>query len=140
MGKSKLDAHCHLLPRWATGGCHDYRLWFVRIDDGKKMPTKIQAESIVFSPDGRWMLAAQRQSMNIYDANGHLVRQIQSISPIAFGLQPSPKTGNALPVFGGHSKEIADPSHAAVWRLRLANRWLAFDAVNAFDAVLRNLC
>jgi WD40 repeat protein len=32
---------------------HDLRLWFVRIDDGKKMPTKIQAESIAFSPDGR---------------------------------------------------------------------------------------
>jgi hypothetical protein len=56
----------------------DYRLWFVRIDDGKKMPTKIQAESVVFSPDGRWMVADQRQFMSIYDANGHLVKEIQS--------------------------------------------------------------
>jgi WD40 repeat protein len=63
----------------------DYRLWFVRIDDGKKTPTNIiRAESIAFSPDGRWMVADQRQSTSIYDANGHFVRQIQSISPIAW--------------------------------------------------------
>jgi dipeptidyl aminopeptidase/acylaminoacyl peptidase len=56
---------------------HDLRLWFVRIDDGKKMPTKIQAESIAFSPDGRWIAAIQPNVVNIYDANGHLVKEIQ---------------------------------------------------------------
>jgi WD40 repeat protein len=86
MGKSKweLTPTITFAPDGRLAVVHDYRLWFVRIDDGKKMPTKIQAESVVFSPDGRWMLAAQRQSMSIYDANGHLVRQIQSISPIAW--------------------------------------------------------
>jgi WD40 repeat protein len=55
----------------------NFRLWFVRIDDGKKMPTKIQAESIAFSPDGRWIAANQPNVVNIYDANGHLVKEIQ---------------------------------------------------------------
>jgi WD40 repeat protein len=86
MGKSKweLTPTVTFAPDGRLAVVFDYRLWFVRIDDGKKMPTKIQAKSVVFSPDGRWMLAAQRQSMSIYDANGHLVRQIQSISPIAW--------------------------------------------------------
>jgi WD40 repeat protein len=56
---------------------HDLRLWFIRIDDGKKTPTKIQAESIAFSPDGRWIAAIQPNVVNIYDANGHLVKEIQ---------------------------------------------------------------
>jgi WD40 repeat protein len=59
---------------------HDLRLWFVRIDDGKKMPTKIQAESIAFSPDGRWIAAIQPNVVNIYDANGHLVKRVHSTS------------------------------------------------------------
>jgi len=87
MGKSKweLTPTVTFAPDGRLAVVHDYRLWFVRIDDGKKTPTNIiRAESIAFSPDGRWMLAAQGQSMNIYDANGHLVRQIQSISPIAW--------------------------------------------------------
>ena len=87
MGKSKweLTPTVTFAPDGRLAVVFDYRLWFVRIDDGKKTPTNIiRAESIAFSPDGRWMVAAQGQSMNIYDANGHLVRQIQSISPIAW--------------------------------------------------------
>ena len=85
MGKSKweLTPTVTFAPDGRLAVVHDYRLWFVRIDDGKKTPTNIiRAESIAFSPDGRWMLAAQGQSMNIYDANGHLVRQIQPTLPI----------------------------------------------------------
>jgi WD40 repeat protein len=77
MGKSRLEPTVTFSPDGRLAVVFDYRLWFVRIDDGKKMPTKIQAESVVFSPDGRWMLAAQRQSMSIYDANGHFVKEIQ---------------------------------------------------------------
>jgi hypothetical protein len=77
MGKSRLEPTVTFSPDGRLAVVFDYRLWFVRIDDGKKMPTKIQAKSVVFSPDGRWMLAAQRQSMSIYDANGHFVKEIQ---------------------------------------------------------------
>jgi WD40 repeat protein len=84
MGKSRLEPTVTFSPDGRLAVVFDYRLWFVRIDDGKKMPTKIQAKSVVFSPDGRWMVADQGQFMSIYDANGHLVRQIQSISPIAW--------------------------------------------------------
>jgi len=82
MSKGVLMPSVTFSPDGRLAVVFNFRLWFVRIDDGKKMPTKIQAESVVFSPDGRWMLAAQRQSMSIYDANGHLVRQIQPTSPI----------------------------------------------------------
>jgi hypothetical protein len=82
MGKSRLEPTVTFSPDGRVAVVFNFRLWFVRIDDGKKMPTKIQAESVVFSPDGRWLAAAQRQSMSIYDANGHLVRQIQPTSPI----------------------------------------------------------
>jgi WD40 repeat protein len=88
MGKSRLEPTVTFSPDGRLAVVFDYRLWFVRIDDGKKMPTKIQAKSVVFSPDGRWMVANQGLYqglfMSIYDANGHLVRQIQSISPIAW--------------------------------------------------------
>jgi len=84
MGKSRLEPTVTFSPDGRLAVVFDYRLWFVRIDDGKKMPTKIQAKSVVFSPDGRWMVADQGLFMSIYDANGHLVRQIQSISPIAW--------------------------------------------------------
>jgi len=116
----------------------NFRLWFVRIDDGKKTPTSIQAESVVFSPDGRWMVVTQRQSTSIYDANGHLVRQIQPTLPIIWAAAFS-KDGQRLAcLWWSRAKEIADRSRAAVWCLCLANRWLAVDAVNAFDAILRN--
>jgi WD40 repeat protein len=42
------------------------------------------------------MVAAQGQSMNIYDANGHLVRQIQSIPPIASWAVAFSKDGQRL--------------------------------------------
>jgi WD40 repeat protein len=84
MGKWVLTPTVTFSPDERLAVVFDYRLWFVRIDDGKKMPTKIQAESVVFSPDGRWMVADQGLFMSIYDANGHFVRQIQSISPIAW--------------------------------------------------------
>jgi WD40 repeat protein len=84
MSKGVLPPTVTFSPDGRLAVVFNFRLWFVRIDDGKKTPTSIRAESIVFSPDGRWMVAAQRQSTSIYDANGHLVRQIQSISPIAW--------------------------------------------------------
>ena len=98
MGKSKweLTPTVTFAPDGRLAVVHDYRLWFVRIDDGKKTPTNIiRAESIAFSPDGRWMLAAQGQSMNIYDANGHLVRQIQPTLPI-IGAAAFSKDGQRL--------------------------------------------
>jgi WD40 repeat protein len=82
MGKWVLTPTVTFSPDGRLAVVFNFRLWFVRIDDGKKTPTSIRAESIVFSPDGRWMVAAQRQSTSIYDANGHLVRQIQPTSPI----------------------------------------------------------
>jgi WD40 repeat protein len=77
MGKRVLMPTVTFSPDGRLAVVFNFRLWFVRIDDGKKMPTKIQAKSVVFSPDGRWMVAAQGQSMSIYDANGHLVKEIQ---------------------------------------------------------------
>jgi WD40 repeat protein len=97
MGKSRLEPTVTFSPDGRLAVVFDYRLWFVRIDDGKKMPTKIQAKSVVFSPDGRWMVADQGQlSMSIYDANGHLVRQIQSIPPIASWAAAFSKDGQRL--------------------------------------------
>jgi len=98
MGKSKweLTPTVTFAPDGRLAVVFDYRLWFVRIDDGKKTPTNIiRAESIAFSPDGRWMVAAQGQSMNIYDANGHLVRQIQPTLPIIWAVAFS-KDGQRL--------------------------------------------
>jgi WD40 repeat protein len=80
MGKSRLEPTVTFSPDGRLAVVFDYRLWFVRIDDGKKMPTKIQAESIAFSPDGRWIAAIQPNVVNIYDANGHLVKRVHSTS------------------------------------------------------------
>jgi WD40 repeat protein len=77
MGKWVLTPTVTFSPDGRLAVVFNFRLWFVRIDDGKKTPTNIRAESIVFSPDGQWMVAAQGQSMSIYDANGHLVKEIQ---------------------------------------------------------------
>jgi Tol biopolymer transport system component len=82
MGKGVLMPSVTFSPDGRLAVVFNFRLWFVRIDDGKKTPTSIQAQSVVFSPDGRWMVANQGQSMSIYDANGHLVRQIQQTLPI----------------------------------------------------------
>jgi WD40 repeat protein len=97
MGKRVLMPTVTFSPDGRLAVVFNFRLWFVRIDDGKKMPTNIiRAESVVFSPDGRWMVAAQRQSMSIYDANGHFVRQIQSIPPIASWAVAFSKDGQRL--------------------------------------------
>jgi WD40 repeat protein len=96
MGKWVLMPFVTFSPDGRLAVVFNFRLWFVRIDDGKKTPTSIRAESIVFSPDGRWMVAAQRQSTSIYDANGHLVRQIQSIPPIASWAAAFSKDGQRL--------------------------------------------
>jgi WD40 repeat protein len=96
MGKSRLEPTVTFSPDGRLAVVFNFQLWFVRIDDGKKTPTSIRAESIVFSPDGRWMVAAQRQSTSIYDANGHLVRQIQSIPPIASWAAAFSKDGQRL--------------------------------------------
>ena len=95
MGKGELPPTVTFSPDGRLAVVFNFRLWFVRIDDGKKTPTSIQAQSVVFSPDGRWMVANQGQSMSIYDANGHLVRQIQSISPLAWAVAFS-KDGQRL--------------------------------------------
>jgi WD40 repeat protein len=82
MSKGVLPPTVTFSPDGRLAVVFNFRLWFVRIDDGKNTPTSIQAESVVFSPDGRWMVVTQRQSTSIYDANGHLVRQIQPTLPI----------------------------------------------------------
>jgi WD40 repeat protein len=41
MGKSRLEPTVTFSPDGRLAVVFDYRLWFVRIDDGKKMPTKI---------------------------------------------------------------------------------------------------
>jgi len=64
------------------------QLWFVRVDGGKEMPIKLQAqipalaEGIAFSPDGHWMVVLQGGTARLYDAKGHFVRQIQSTPPL----------------------------------------------------------
>jgi len=82
MGKSTrmLAPAVTFAPDGRLAVVHDLQLWFVRVEDGKKTPTKIQTERIVFSPDGRWLAAVQMNAVSIYDANGHLVKQIQPIS------------------------------------------------------------
>jgi len=75
---------------------HDFRLWFVRIEDGKKKATNIQAEEVAFSPDGRWMAAVQKNALSLYDANGHLFRQIQLPSPIVWRTTTFSKDGQRL--------------------------------------------
>lgn len=98
MGKWVLPPTVTFSPDGRLAVVFNFRLWFVRIDDGKKTPTNIiRAESIAFSPDGRWMVAAQGQSMNIYDANGHFVfEQIQLIPPIASWAVAFSKDGQRL--------------------------------------------
>jgi len=82
MGKSVLTPTVTFAPDGRLAVVHDFRLWFVRVDDGKKIPTNIQVKDIAFSPDGRWLAAVQTNAVNIYDAKGHLVKQIQLTSPI----------------------------------------------------------
>jgi WD40 repeat protein len=80
MGKSKnfmQPPTVTFAPDGRLAVVHNSQLYFVRVEDGKKTPTKIQAESIAFSPDGRWIAAIQPNVVNIYDANGHLVKGIQ---------------------------------------------------------------
>jgi WD40 repeat protein len=80
MGKSKnfmQPPTVTFAPDGRLAVVHNSQLYFVRVEDGKKTPTKIQAESIAFSPDGRWIAAIQPNVVNIYDANGHLVKEIQ---------------------------------------------------------------
>ncbi len=80
MGKSKwvLTPIVTFAPDGRLAVVHDFRLWFVRVDDGKKMPTNIQAIDITFSPDGRWLAVLQIGNVvSLYDANGRLIRQIQ---------------------------------------------------------------
>jgi WD40 repeat protein len=98
MGKSRLEPTVTFSPDGRLAVVFNFQLWFVRIDDGKKTPTNIiQAESIAFSPDGRWMVAAEGQSMSIYDANGHFVfEQIQLIPPIASWAVAFSKDGQRL--------------------------------------------
>jgi WD40 repeat protein len=80
MGKSKnfmQPPTVTFAPDGRLAVVHNSQLYFVHVEDGKKTPTKIQAESIAFSPDGRWIAAIQPNVVNIYDANGHLVKEIQ---------------------------------------------------------------
>lgn len=78
MGKWVLTPTVTFAPDGRLAVVHDFRLWFVRVDDGKKMPTNIQAKEIAFSPDGRWLAALLIDgSVSLYDANGRLVRQFR---------------------------------------------------------------
>jgi FOG: WD40 repeat len=80
------------------------QLWFVRVDGGKEMPIKLQAqipalaEGIAFSPDGHWMVVLQGGTARLYDAKGHFVRQIQSTPPLVRTAVFS-KDGQRLPAF-----------------------------------------
>ncbi len=78
MGKSAFTPIVTFAPDGRLAVVHDLQqLWFVRIEDGKKMPTKIRADEIAFSPDGRWMAGVQMNAVSLYDAKGDFVRQIQ---------------------------------------------------------------
>jgi WD40 repeat protein len=83
MGKSKnfmQPPTVTFAPDGRLAVVHNSQLYFVHVEDGKKTPTKIQAESIAFSPDGRWIAANQPNVVNIYDANGHLVKRVRPTS------------------------------------------------------------
>jgi len=77
MGKNAWMLNVTFAPDGRLAVIRNSQLSFIRVNDGKKMPTNIQAEIIVFSPDGQWLAAIQPNGVSIYDANGHLVRQIQ---------------------------------------------------------------
>ena len=84
VGKSITPPIVTFAPDGRLAVVHNSQLWFVRVDKGKKTLINLQvpAQDIAFSPDGRWMVAVQPQSISIYDANGHLVKQIQPTSQI----------------------------------------------------------
>ncbi len=78
VGKSAFTPIVTFAPDGRLAVVHDFQeLWFVRIEDGKKTPTKIRADEIAFSPDGRWMAGVQMNAVSLYDAKGDFVRQIQ---------------------------------------------------------------
>ena len=77
MGKQVLMPTVTFSPDGRLAVVFNFRLWFVRIDDGKKMPTSIRAKDIAFSPDGRWLAAQIDGVVSLYDANGRLVRQFR---------------------------------------------------------------
>jgi len=77
MGKWVLTPTVTFSPDGRLAVVFNFRLWFVRIDDGKKTPTSIRAKDIAFSPDGRWLAAQIDGVVSLYDANGRLVRQFR---------------------------------------------------------------
>ncbi|MFA0768467.1 MAG: hypothetical protein OXFUSZZB_001795 [Candidatus Fervidibacter sp.] len=77
MGKWVLMPFVTFSPDGRLAVVFNFRLWFVRIDDGKKTPTSIRAKDIAFSPDGRWLAAQIDGVVSLYDANGRLVRQFR---------------------------------------------------------------
>jgi WD40 repeat protein len=77
MGKWVLTPTVTFSPDRRLAVVFNFRLWFVRIDDGKKTPTSIRAKDIAFSPDGRWLAAQIDGVVSLYDANGRLVRQFR---------------------------------------------------------------
>jgi len=77
MGKWGLMPFVTFSPDGRLAVVFNFRLWFVRIDDGKKTPTSIRAKDIAFSPDGRWLAAQIDGVVSLYDANGRLVRQFR---------------------------------------------------------------
>ncbi|MCS3917966.1 WD40 repeat domain-containing protein [Fervidibacter sacchari] len=82
MGKSMriLAPTVNFAPDGRLAVIHDSQLWFVSVEDGRKTPTKIRAETVAFSPDGQWLAAVQPNSVSIYNAKGHLVKQIRPTS------------------------------------------------------------
>jgi hypothetical protein len=77
MSKGVLPPTVTFSPDGRLAVVFNFRLWFVRIDDGKKTPTSIRAKDIAFSPDGRWLAAQIDGVVSLYDANGRLVRQFR---------------------------------------------------------------
>ncbi len=56
---------------------HDGKLWFVEVDNGKRIQTKIQATEVVFSPDGRFIAACWKNWVSIFDGKGKMVRKLE---------------------------------------------------------------
>jgi len=56
---------------------HNGKLWFVEVDNGERIQTKIQATEVVFSPDGRFIAACWKNWVSIFDGKGKMVRKLE---------------------------------------------------------------
>lgn len=56
---------------------HNGKLWFVEVDNGERIQTKIQATEVAFSPDGRFIAACWKNWVSIFDGKGKMVRKLE---------------------------------------------------------------